>query len=197
VLAELAGSMKSEALKAQKAHAGAEKQLAAVALLADRAREARAIDVLVEVTKALPDDTWVSIFELNGNELHLIGTSTSAASLIERLSAGPLFDHPRFRAAITPQAASRDKGAERFDVAVTVIREVAKAVLGDMLGLNYVVSPAVQGNVTLKINRPLTKDEIIPALNTVFQLSGATIKRRGGESGAHSRSGPSGGGRHA
>ena len=88
--------------------------------MADRAREARAIDVLVEVTKALPDDTWVSIFELNGNELHLIGTSTSAASLIERLSAAPLFDHPRFRAAITPQAASRDKGAERFDVAVTV-----------------------------------------------------------------------------
>jgi len=43
-----------------------------------------------------------------------------------------------------------------------------------------VVSPAVQGNVTLKINRPLTKDEIIPALNTVFQLSGATIVESGG-----------------
>ena len=55
------------------------------------------------------------------------------------------------------------------------IREVMKAVLGDMLNLNYVIAPAVQGNITIKVNQPLAKEDLIPALNTALKLNGVTI----------------------
>jgi general secretion pathway protein L len=120
LLTHAADAVKTEALKAQTVKAQAETMVSGGHLLAGRAQEPRVLDVLLEVTRALPDDSWLSTFELNGNEVHLIGTSRSASSLIERLAAVPLFEHPHFRSAITPQTASREKGAERFDIALTV-----------------------------------------------------------------------------
>lgn len=55
------------------------------------------------------------------------------------------------------------------------IRDVAKSVLGDMLGLNYVISPTVKGTVTIKTNRAIPRDAIIPALNSAFRFGGAAI----------------------
>jgi len=119
-LDQAAAALKADAVKAGAIKMHAEKMVAAGHLIGDRAKEPRVRDVLLEVTKALPDDSWVSSFELNGNELHLIGTSQSASSLIERLAAVPMFERPHFRSAITPLPGAREKGAERFDIALTV-----------------------------------------------------------------------------
>ncbi len=50
-------------------------------------------------------------------------------------------------------------------------REVAKAVLGDLLGLNYVVDPRVQTTVTVQTSRPLDRAELLPTLEVIFRAS--------------------------
>src|SRR5580698_6652189 len=44
------------------------------------------------------------------------------------------------------------------------IRDVAKAVLGDYLKLNYEISTNVQGSVTIQTSQPLSRKEVLPAL---------------------------------
>ncbi len=55
------------------------------------------------------------------------------------------------------------------------IGDVAKAVLGDLLKLNYVVSPSVQGTVTLQTSQPIDRTMVLPALQTAFRFAGVTI----------------------
>jgi general secretion pathway protein D len=55
------------------------------------------------------------------------------------------------------------------------IRDVAKAVLNDMLGAGYAVDPAVQGAITLRTARPLTREAVLPALEEALKLAGAAL----------------------
>lgn len=47
------------------------------------------------------------------------------------------------------------------------IQEAAKAILGDLLGLNYAVDPAVQGTITVQTTGPVQHDQILP----IFEAS--------------------------
>ncbi len=53
--------------------------------------------------------------------------------------------------------------------------EVAKVVLSDILGKNYVLSPKVAGKVTLQTTDPLSKDELIPTLEMVLRMNNAVL----------------------
>jgi general secretion pathway protein D len=55
------------------------------------------------------------------------------------------------------------------------INEVARAVLGDVLGLNYVLSPKVEGNVTIRTSRPLRREDVLPAFEAILRVHGAAI----------------------
>ena len=55
------------------------------------------------------------------------------------------------------------------------IKEVAQAVLGDMLGYNYMIAPGLQGPITVKFNRPIPKDDVLSTLSTIFKMNGAAI----------------------
>ena len=119
--ADQIAALKPAAEKAQKTKTSAEAMLKALAVIAARTNEPKVLDVLEGVTTALPDDSWVSEFAINGDQLRLAGYSAAASSLPERLAAIPLFDHPQFRAAITPEAG--DKGGatiDRFDIGLTI-----------------------------------------------------------------------------
>lgn len=54
------------------------------------------------------------------------------------------------------------------------VADVAKAVLGDLLKLNYVISPKVKGSLTLNTNRPIRRIDVLPSLQTALLLAGAT-----------------------
>ena len=54
------------------------------------------------------------------------------------------------------------------------VADVAKAVLGDLLKLNYVISPKVKGTLTLNTNRPIKRIDVLPSLQTALLLAGAT-----------------------
>ncbi|MFW1677718.1 type II secretion system secretin GspD [Pontibacter sp. JAM-7] len=55
------------------------------------------------------------------------------------------------------------------------ISEVIKTVLGDILQANYVMDEQVRGTVNLQTSRPLTRDELIPALETLLHINGAVL----------------------
>ncbi len=55
--------------------------------------------------------------------------------------------------------------------------EVAKVMLGDMLKVNYVLSPKVAGKVSLQTARPLSDDELVPTLEMLLKMNGAVLIR--------------------
>ncbi len=55
------------------------------------------------------------------------------------------------------------------------IKDVAKAVLGDYLKLNYEIGSNVQGSVTIQTSRPLTRAQVLPALEQALRLNGMTV----------------------
>jgi len=57
--------------------------------------------------------------------------------------------------------------------------EVAKVILGDILGQNYVLSPKVAGKVTLQTTEPLTKEELLPTLEMVLRMNNAALVKDG------------------
>lgn len=57
----------------------------------------------------------------------------------------------------------------------TDIAAVVGAVLGDGLGLPYVVDSQVKGTMTLQASRPLDKDEVLAALEAALRVQGAAL----------------------
>jgi general secretion pathway protein D len=68
-----------------------------------------------------------------------------------------------------------DNGNITLDFADADIRQVVKATLGEILGLNYVIAPDVQGTVTAQTERPLSRDALLPALESILRLHGAAL----------------------
>ena len=59
------------------------------------------------------------------------------------------------------------------------IRQVASEVLGDALGLTYVVDPRVQGTITLRSARPLKRSAALGVLEDVLAMNGAALVHDG------------------
>jgi general secretion pathway protein D len=80
---------------------------------------------------------------------------------------------------IAAQSASvRGEGVEiNFDGAD--VQTVAKTLLGDVLKLNFVIDPRVQGNVTLASVGPIPRKDVLPAFESVLRMSNAAIVREG------------------
>lgn len=78
--------------------------------------------------------------------------------------------------------ATRAADGEGFDLNLVnaPIAEAARAVLGDAMGVPYVVDPRIQGTVTLQTSAPLTKDALAEVLESALAVNNAGIVRRGG-----------------
>jgi len=84
----------------------------------DRRRNAVfAIDVLAEVTRLVPDNTWVQQIEFRNGEVQLRGESGDAAALIQRFENSRLFSSIGFRSPVVQQQST---GKERFHLAARV-----------------------------------------------------------------------------
>ena len=59
------------------------------------------------------------------------------------------------------------------------IQSVAKSVLGDTLGVNFVVDPRVQGNVTLASTGPISRNDVLPVFESALRMSNVAIVREG------------------
>lgn len=59
------------------------------------------------------------------------------------------------------------------------IKDVARAVLGEILRVNYTIDPKAQGNITLQTSRPITREAVLPVLESALRLNGLGIVRAG------------------
>lgn len=78
-----------------------------------------------------------------------------------------------------PRAVTSDDGDITLNFADANIREVVRVVLGDILGLNYVIDPAVQGTITIQTSRPLSEEDLLPTLESLLALTGAALVSEG------------------
>lgn len=62
----------------------------------------------------------------------------------------------------------------------TEIASVIGAVLGDGLGMPFVVDPQIKGTITLQATRPLSREETLAALETALRVQGAAMVQVGG-----------------
>src|SRR3979411_1090365 len=59
----------------------------------------------------------------------------------------------------------------------TPVANVAKVVLGDILGTGYTIDPRVQGTISLVSGRPVAKSDIVFVLENALRLSGVVLVR--------------------
>lgn len=57
------------------------------------------------------------------------------------------------------------------------LQDVADTILGQILGLKYSVDPGLQTRVTIRTTRPMTRSELLPALESVLQSNGMALQR--------------------
>ena len=84
--------------------------------------------VLEELTKILPDDTYVSRMEFNGKEIQLQGESSSASGLVGILESSRMFKEVSFKSQLTKVQGTTN---DRFHILATVhdalpLQELAK-----------------------------------------------------------------------
>jgi general secretion pathway protein D len=60
------------------------------------------------------------------------------------------------------------------------IQTVAKSLLGDTLGLTFVIDPRVQGVVTFASAGPIPRKDVLPIFESVLRMSNAAVIREGG-----------------
>ncbi len=120
-LLPLAEQARQEAAKATALRAELESAVTDAQFLAEMKHRAPVvIDILDELTQILPDDTWLQVLELRGEEVRLQGESEQATALVALVEASPMFQGAAFQSPVTRNPAT---GAERFNLAATVARE--------------------------------------------------------------------------
>ena len=70
--------------------------------LTDKKRSSRPVlEVMDELTRILPDNTWITRLDIKGSELEIQGQSASAAALIPLIESSSILQNPRFRSPVT------------------------------------------------------------------------------------------------
>lgn len=85
-----------------------------------------------------------------------------------------------FVRSISPPSVETAPGDVTLNFDGTDIREVVKVILGDLLQVNYVLHPAVQGVTSLQTGRPLRREHLLPTLETLLRMNNAAIVYSGG-----------------
>ncbi|MDR1076982.1 MAG: type II secretion system secretin GspD [Xanthomonadaceae bacterium] len=86
----------------------------------------------------------------------------------------------RVAAAPGPSLGSAGSGSAVFNFEGESLQAVVKAILGDMLGQNYVIAPNVQGTVTLGTPKPVSPAEALNLLEMVLGWNNARMVYSGG-----------------
>src|SRR4030043_1519077 len=84
-----------------------------------RSGEISKVEVLEEVSRLLPNTTWIWNLKYNGKEMELSGFADSASDLIPLLDKSPLFEKVEFLAPVTKELQMRGEGKkekERFKI---------------------------------------------------------------------------------
>jgi general secretion pathway protein D len=116
----------------------------------------------------LSGDVGVASPRINAN------VGTTKATPPEQISiAAPTRMH------LTEPEASGGSGNITLDFADTDIREIVSQILGNILKVTYTIDPGVHGTATLRTPEPISRSQLIPALQTMLSQNGATLVQSG------------------
>lgn len=92
----------------------------------DRSRAARptTVEILDELTRSLPDGTWLEKVSIEGDRLVVLGLSNEASALVRRLEPSPLWQSPALAGAVQPDPRT---GRDRFSLVAELATAPAKA----------------------------------------------------------------------
>ena len=76
------------------------------------------IDVLDEMTRTLPDGTWLTSFQMDGDKITIQGESEVASDLIARIEDSPRFEKARFLSSVTHNQYSK---TDRFQIGTETV----------------------------------------------------------------------------
>lgn len=88
-------------------------------LIEMKATKTLTVELIDEISRKLPDHTWVSRMDLSDGELQLQGQSSASASLIATIESSPSFENARFRSPVV-QIAGTER--ERFHISADLAR---------------------------------------------------------------------------
>lgn len=77
--------------------------------------------------------------------------------------------------AIKSVLSDKQDGSYTLNFSNVDVTEVVKIILGDTLKSNFVVSPDVNGKVSLQTTAALSKDELLPTLQMLLRMNGAVL----------------------
>ena len=101
-LAAQVAAARAEADAAQQLRAAIDRVLVESRFAFQRRRAAPTVlAILDELTRRLPDDTWLFELSLRDREVQISGYSPAASALIGVIEGSPLFEHARFRSPVT------------------------------------------------------------------------------------------------
>jgi len=80
-----------------------------------------------------------------------------------------------------PRQILAEDGEISFNFEALPIQEVVRAVLGEMLGENYVIAPGVSGEVTFATAKPINREQIMPILEMLLGWNNAAMVVRDGQ----------------
>jgi general secretion pathway protein D len=82
--------------------------------------------------------------------------------------------------AASTASTSADENGITLNFVNADVRDVAKAVLGDYLKLNYEIGSNVTGTVTLQTSQPLQREQVLPALEQALSLNNLALVHANG-----------------
>ena len=88
-------------------------------LVEKKQSEYYAVQLIDEISRILPDHTWIVRLDLSETELQLQGQSKASSSLIAIIESSPLFENARFRSPVV-QVSGTD--ADRFHLSADLER---------------------------------------------------------------------------
>jgi general secretion pathway protein D len=84
------------------------------------------------------------------------------------------------KASITPAQTYKGGDGYTLNLMNVPIRDAAKNILGDTLGLNYFVDDNVNGTITVQTSAPVSKDALTDIFESALLVAGAAIVERDG-----------------
>jgi general secretion pathway protein L len=91
-------------------------------LVEKKAADVMAVELIDEVSRILPDHSWITRLNLSETELQIQGQSTSSASLIAAIESSSYFENVRFA---SPVVQIQGTQSDRFHIAASVVEPSA------------------------------------------------------------------------
>lgn len=82
-------------------------------------------------------------------------------------------------------AAGIEGGDITLNFDATPVADVVAIMLGDYLELPFIIDPEVQGEITFRSTNGLSRDDLLPVLETLLVSKGAALVAQGGEGGGY------------